>query len=203
VADHDITGEWVGLAEAAKMLGVHPATVRSWADRGYLPSQRTPGGHRRFRLADLQEWMKSQGDTTQAEAQLLVQSAMGRMRLEMGEGNIISSEWYRHLEPAAREQMSLLGRRMMEILQRYLASNADTVLEELSGLASEYAQVIRAQGLTLSQAMQGLFAFQDVIVNAVIQLMETGRGGDVRDDMRKLAAFTRTVILAMVKIYES
>src|SRR4051794_2998670 len=37
---------WVGLSEAAKILGAHPATVRSWADRGELPSQRTPGGHR-------------------------------------------------------------------------------------------------------------------------------------------------------------
>ena len=40
--------EWVSLRQAAELLGVHPATVRSWADKGELPSRRTPGGHRRF-----------------------------------------------------------------------------------------------------------------------------------------------------------
>ena len=45
--------EWVSLRQAAQMLGVHPATVRAWADKGELPSRRTPGGHRRFRRADL------------------------------------------------------------------------------------------------------------------------------------------------------
>lgn len=40
----DETTTWVSLSEAAKILGVHPATVRNWADQGHLPSQRTPGG---------------------------------------------------------------------------------------------------------------------------------------------------------------
>ena len=40
--------EWLSLREAAEMLGMHPATVRLWADRNELPSRRTNGGHRRF-----------------------------------------------------------------------------------------------------------------------------------------------------------
>jgi excisionase family DNA binding protein len=38
------TGEWLSLKEAAAMLGVHPATLRAWADAGRIPSQRTAGG---------------------------------------------------------------------------------------------------------------------------------------------------------------
>ena len=46
--------EWLSLREAADLLGMHPATVRLWADRNEIPSRRTSGGHRRFRRADVE-----------------------------------------------------------------------------------------------------------------------------------------------------
>lgn len=36
------------LSEAAERLGVHPATVRRWADKGEIEVRMTAGGHRRF-----------------------------------------------------------------------------------------------------------------------------------------------------------
>lgn len=38
---------------AAKVLGVHPATLKRWARDGRVPAIRTPGGHWRFRRTDL------------------------------------------------------------------------------------------------------------------------------------------------------
>ena len=35
---------WLSLREAAQLLGVHPGTVRNWADKGLLPVYRTRGG---------------------------------------------------------------------------------------------------------------------------------------------------------------
>ena len=43
----------LGITEAAAVLGVHPDTVRTWADENKVPCWRTPSGHRRFRRADL------------------------------------------------------------------------------------------------------------------------------------------------------
>ena len=41
-------------AEAAKLLGVHPSTLRRWDKKGILtPSYRTPTGERRYTDADL------------------------------------------------------------------------------------------------------------------------------------------------------
>jgi excisionase family DNA binding protein len=39
--------------EVAELFRVGPSTVARWADTGYLASIRTPGGHRRFRRADV------------------------------------------------------------------------------------------------------------------------------------------------------
>jgi excisionase family DNA binding protein len=48
-------------SEAAALIGVSVATVRGWADQGRLPSHRTVGGHRRFELAELREWLERRG----------------------------------------------------------------------------------------------------------------------------------------------
>ena len=42
-----------GTTNAAAQLNVNPRTVRRWADRGWIPSTRTLGGHRRFRAKEL------------------------------------------------------------------------------------------------------------------------------------------------------
>lgn len=41
-------------AEAARLLGIHPSTLRRWDHKGILhPSYRTPTGERRYTEADL------------------------------------------------------------------------------------------------------------------------------------------------------
>ncbi len=36
------------ISQAAAQLGVHPDTLRAWADKGLVPVVRTPTGYRRF-----------------------------------------------------------------------------------------------------------------------------------------------------------
>lgn len=55
----------LSTGRVALELGVTHDTVAAWADRGYLPCWRTPGGHRRFRPADVEQFIASR--TGQAE----------------------------------------------------------------------------------------------------------------------------------------
>ena len=43
----------VSAGEAARRLGVAPATVQRWVDSGLLHAERTPGGHRRIYVTEL------------------------------------------------------------------------------------------------------------------------------------------------------
>lgn len=46
-------------SEAAKLLKVSPVTVRAWAHKGFLPSETTVGGHRRFLRGDIEQFAKN------------------------------------------------------------------------------------------------------------------------------------------------
>jgi diguanylate cyclase (GGDEF)-like protein/excisionase family DNA binding protein len=50
---HEEEHRLVTLREATEALGVSANTVRRWADRGLIGTERTRGGHRRFRAVDI------------------------------------------------------------------------------------------------------------------------------------------------------
>jgi excisionase family DNA binding protein len=49
----------LGVGDAAAYLGVSPASLRKWSDQGLLRVYRTPGGQRRYSVADLDEFMRT------------------------------------------------------------------------------------------------------------------------------------------------
>jgi excisionase family DNA binding protein len=66
--------EWLSLGQAATYLGVAQSTVRKWSDGGRLSAFYTPGGHRRFRRADLDTFLagSSGGATGTGEKPLVL-----------------------------------------------------------------------------------------------------------------------------------
>ncbi len=53
--------EWLTLGQAAKYLGVAQSTMRKWSDLGRVNAFYTPGGHRRYRLGDLDQFLDRSG----------------------------------------------------------------------------------------------------------------------------------------------
>jgi excisionase family DNA binding protein len=56
-------------SQAARYLGVSLATIRRWADAGYISCYRTPGSQRRFSRRQLDEFitsLQSSGDARHA-----------------------------------------------------------------------------------------------------------------------------------------
>lgn len=51
----------LSLEETSRLLGVCPATVRRYTNRGWLSHHRTKGGQRRFRLSDIIRFVEEHG----------------------------------------------------------------------------------------------------------------------------------------------
>jgi len=203
-----VTSEWVSLGEAARIVGVHPATIRNWAERGDLPCRRTPGGHRRFRRADLRQWISTHpANPYTQEAQLFVQSTLGRTRLEITDRRKLASEdWYRKLSDAGREAVLAHGLQWMDGLIRHLAApSAAGGMALAEEIGTAYGRLLRAESLSLSQALHSYFYFSDSLLDAVLEMAETNAGHaaiDWNDMLRQVHAFARQILLSMVEVYD-
>ena len=55
----DAKSRYLTSGESARLLNVSPKTVNRWAARGLLPCVVTMGGHRRFRLDDVEKALRT------------------------------------------------------------------------------------------------------------------------------------------------
>jgi excisionase family DNA binding protein len=54
------------LEEVSRLIGVCPATVRRYTNRGWIEHHRTPGGQRRFRLSSVVRFVDKHGRVPEA-----------------------------------------------------------------------------------------------------------------------------------------
>jgi len=169
--------EWLSLSEAANILGMHPATVRLWADRNELPSRRTGGGHRRFRRADIEARLHQVQEAEHKPhpaAHLLVQSVLGRVRFAFTDGTLSTFPWYQNFNDSAREGYRSLGRRVLELLLHALtdAPTDSELRNQAMQLGTEYGTVTRNSHVPVSDAVRAFLYFRSLLDESVLQLAE-------------------------------
>lgn len=84
--------ETITLGEAASALGVSASTLRRWTEQGRIRAARTPGGHRRFPLAEVRRVNALRGGTTRAAVRPLAlpaDPAPGASRLLEASGTML------------------------------------------------------------------------------------------------------------------
>lgn len=197
--------EWVSLRQAAAILGVHPATVRNWADRGDVPSRRTPGGHRRFRKTDLLHYAETQGELQPTEVQIIIQNALGKTRMEVGSGTLDHIHWYAAMSEHAREAMRQQGRRVLEEMRKFIADDApDEHLAIAIQIGKDYAAILQHDGLTLPQAARGFFYFSDFVINAVLTWSEINPRSATEWGalLRQVNTFINAMLLSIIEYYQ-
>jgi excisionase family DNA binding protein len=171
------TKEWLSLTEASQMVGVHPTTLRRWADLGNVPCFRTPGGHRRFRCSDLAAWMAGNRATALAlPSDALVQTAVGYTRQKMAEQRVSNETWYvAFRREEDRQQMRDTGRLLFGLALQYMGrtQNHEPILREGRRIGEFYGQRCAQCGMGLVNTMRALFFFRE-------SLMRVARPGQAR-----------------------
>lgn len=197
-------GDWLGLSEAAELLGVHPSTVRSWADEGKIPVHRTAGGHRRFRRSEIERWTSTHHTVPSSEARMIVQNTIGRTRIELAEGSLQAQSWYQKLEEPDRKRYRDESRRLMQHVIRHVGPETEESEEEALQVGKEYARIGMEVGLSLRETVQAFLFFREFLMDSVFNLYETAgvrsapAWGDIR---RHMASFTDRVLLSLIDTY--
>jgi excisionase family DNA binding protein len=198
--------EWLSLREAADMLGMHPATVRLWADRNELPSRRTSGGHRRFRRSDIEARLRQEAEPkSNPAAQLLVQSVLGRVRFAFTDGTLDTLPWYQHFDEDARMAYRQLGRRMLDLLLRAIndTTNKEELRTQAIQLGTEYGSITRRSHVPVADAVRAFLYFRTLIDESILQLVEV-RGGREQDipwgeSLYQIQALTNEILPALIE----
>lgn len=199
--------EWISLSEAADLLGIHPATVRLWADRNELPSRRTNGGHRRFRRTDIEARLRQDNEPkSNPAAQLLIQSVLGRVRFAFTDGTLNTLPWYEHFDEQAREAYRLLGRRVLELLLRAITdgTHRDDLRREAILLGTEYGSITNRSHVPVADAVRAFLYFRTLIDESVLQLAEVRGTRDHQDipwleSLNQIQTITNEILPALIE----
>lgn len=151
---------WVTLGRASEILGVDESTLRRWADSGRLRVYRTPGGHRRFSLINLQEILA--GDSKARGSGEIERLAVARIRRQLQRARQQEDGWYATLTLSSRDRLRDLGRRLIEMVGEYINKRGrrNTLLDEALELGHSYGHILIESGLGLPGAISAYIGFR-------------------------------------------
>lgn len=169
-------GPWIGMRRACEILGVNQSTLRTWTDGGRVPVFLTPGGHRRYREADLRALLES-GPPAPPALPLSAALLASHDRYEQVARESLSSPWFARFDQPARRQFRLLGTSMLNLLTTNVvgttAAEREHALERARDLASEYGEMATRLGLTLAEATEAFLIFRNPVLETVHQWLGT------------------------------
>jgi excisionase family DNA binding protein len=197
--------EWLSLREAANLLGMHPATVRLWADRNEIPSRRTSGGHRRFRRTDIEARLREETQPEPGPAGLLlIESILGRIRFAFTDGTLNTFPWYQHFDVAARDSYRELGRQLLDLLLKtFNHTNTEKLTQEIVELGHAYGRITRQSNVPVADAVRAFLYFRTHVDKGILQLVEI-RGNNSQDipwaeGLYQIQAITNELLPALIE----
>jgi len=202
----DQTEVWLTISDAARRLGVHPTTLRRWADDGQIHVMFTPGGHRRFSASGVEHLQEERTRlrVVYGLEEIWAEEALSRARSEVVTHR--EKRWLACFDEREREQKRLLGRQMLGILLQYLSLNegGEEILEQARRLGHEHARNTLALGMPSRDALQATMFFRDTVMEAAFDLPETA---NVRPEMntrllRRINELMNAFQLAIAEIYD-
>ena len=144
------------IRQAAALVGIHPLTLRNWSQKGTIPCLRTPGGHRRYRLQDLQRVLTAPHEDP-ATAAAIVQQVRRAVRAAVAEPpRARASALHRlraDLSHSQRRSLAELGRELLGLLIRYAVPEAGRA--RIRGPVPEEADLRGAPGAEYAAGMRG------------------------------------------------
>lgn len=200
-----MTDEWLSLSDAAKLLGVHPSTVRLWSDKGVLPVHKTQGGHRRYKHSEISLWAESNLRSREIEPENMMQEVIRNVRMHISEGSLKAESWYQKLDENARAQYRLGARSLFHGLMNYAAANDEDAASEAYAIGYEYASRARRYNLSYVDATKAFLFFRNVLIESVVKVCGESKmpASQASRMYVKMHTFTDGILISLLQTYET
>lgn len=200
--------EWMRLSEAADYLGVHFTTLRRWTDDGKLPCFKTPGGRRRFRKNDLDDYLAySRKKDEFSYLSVAGDKAQPEIIREIRQLGMREEPWYGQISQKHQKLMAQSGRRLIGALMQYASrtEGGDEYLQRGKELAEGYGNLCLSSGLSVNQTMQAFVAIRNSIVDSLCEsgMVVQDSGKETWNIYRRVNHFLDTVMLSILEVFET
>ena len=202
--------QWLSLTKAAKQLDIHPATLRRWADDGQIPCMLTPGGHRRFAVADLEKFEAERRQIKRPEpiAAVWAKNALTSTRQQVAK-QPTNQAWLSSIDNSLRERHRILGQQLLGLTLQFVSAEEDdkngpVLLEQARSVGHAYGEISQQGHMSLTDALQATLFFRDRLVEVALQLPQTTRVSPEANLrlMRRITTLLNEVQLAIAEVYE-
>lgn len=202
--------EWLSLKEASEAIGVHPSTLRRWADAGTIPCTRTPGGHRRFRRAVVSRYLEH-------KEQVLPQHTGDEFPTRPSQTGITPStqpeaavrrEWHApFVQAEVVGRMRELGQRLLGLLLQYLTHQEDDerFLKQGREVGYDYGHESHSANIHLLDAVEAFLFFRTSFAQTAMQGTSIAQPSDGHERLRvyrRIDRFMDGVLLGFIAAYE-
>lgn len=163
--------QWVTLTDAALQLGIHPTTLRRWADNGSIPVYITPGGHRRFLQSDLDSFVNHLEQVAPDQLRRDMEKyALIETRQRLAKG--IRPQTLDLFSETQRQTQRELGQRLLAlIVQHIVQDNRDEeLLKQADNIAELYARSCYELHLSVADALEIILFFRDNLSEMALQM---------------------------------
>jgi len=199
-----MTDEWLSLSNAAKLLGVHPNTLRLWSDKGMLPVHLTQGGHRRYKRDQVLLWADANQKSRVIEPEAMMQEVIKNVRMQISEGRLQAESWYQKLDEDARMQYRMSARSLFQGLMTYISSKGQEAESEAYAIGYEYASRARRYCLSYVDAAKAFLFFRDALVISVIKVYSDAKipPSHATEMYIKIHTFTDEILISLLRTYQ-
>ena len=180
--DGGTASDWIGLGEAARLLGVAPGTLRRWSDTGRVRAFTTPGGHRRYVRKVLERLVTTEEVTRPSLVTAgVTPSRLARAYRAEARAAAVRHTWLVELGDEERAWFRDHGRQLAAALLAHLDAADDAAaaarLADATAEAAAYGRMASSLGLSLSESVEGFLDFRRPFLHE-LALVARRRGFD-------------------------
>jgi excisionase family DNA binding protein len=200
-----MTDKWLSLSDAAKVLGVHPSTVRLWSDKGILPTHKTQGGHRRYKQAEISLWAESNHKSSEIEPERMMQEVIKTVRMQISEGRLQVESWYQKLDEDARTQYRASAHSLFHGLMKYMATEGADAESEAYAIGYEYASRAHRYSLNYVDAVRAFLFFRTTLIDSVIKVYQESNMPSRQTAVvfGKMYTFTDNILISLLQTFQA
>jgi excisionase family DNA binding protein len=168
----------LSISEASHMLGVSEVTLRQWTDEGKVKAFITPGGHRRYTIANLKKLMSPHQRPHGIKDLASKLEDTAPVHREIAASYFHQSALFNRLDGEAQQYFAALGRRFLNLIIKYVSEppRQEENLKSVKEAGYRFGEMAAKKGLSLTETMQAFIQHRDPIINVTTDMMKKHEG---------------------------